>query len=86
MVSTAFIDEKNTPETGVILILHDISELTRLRKLGMQMDRYGELIGKSKRMKEIYGLVETIKHYDSSVLILGEIGTEKGSAKHVVVT
>lgn len=76
LVSTALLDEK-TSDIGLILILHDISELTRLRKLGIQTDRYGELIGKSKRMKEIYGLVETIKHYDSSVLILGETGTGK---------
>lgn len=76
MVSTALLDEKSS-DIGLILILHDISELTRLRKLGLQMDRYGELIGKSKRMKEIYGLIETLKHYDSSVLILGETGTGK---------
>jgi len=58
LVSTVIIEEMRASNTGVVLILHDISELTRLRKLGLQMDRYGELIGKSEKMKEIYGLIE----------------------------
>ena len=41
------------------------------------MDRYGELIGKSEKMKAIYGLIETIKNYNCSVLIVGESGTGK---------
>ncbi len=77
LVSTAIIDEMKAADTGVILILHDVSELSRLRKLGLQMDRYGELIGKSEKMKEIYGLIETIKNYSASILIMGETGTGK---------
>ena len=77
LVSTAIIEEMRASDRGVVLILHDISELTRLRKLGLQMDRYGELIGKSEKMKEIYGLIETIKNYSSSILIVGETGTGK---------
>jgi len=77
LVSTAIIEEMKASETGIVLILHDISELTRLRKLGLQMDRYGELIGKSEKMKEIYGLIETIKNYSTSILIVGETGTGK---------
>jgi PAS domain S-box-containing protein len=77
LVSTAIIEEMKASGSGVVLILHDISELTRLRKLGLQMDHYGELIGKSEKMKEIYGLIETIKNYSSSILIVGETGTGK---------
>jgi len=77
LVNTAIIEEMRASEAGVVMILHDISELTRLRKIGLQMDRYGELIGKSEKMKEIYGLIETIKNYSSSILIVGETGTGK---------
>ena len=77
LASTAIIEEMPASDTGVVLILHDISELTRLRKLSLQMDRYGELIGKSEKMKEIYGLIEIIKNYNSSILIVGETGTGK---------
>jgi len=77
LVSTAIIEEVNASETGIVLILHDVSEITKLRKIALQMDRYGEIIGKSDKMKSIYALIETIKHYDTSVLIVGETGTGK---------
>lgn len=77
LVSTAIIEEVSGSDTGVVLILHDVSEMTRLRKIAMQMDRYGEIIGNSEKMKNIFALIETIKHYDSSVLTLGETGTGK---------
>ncbi|MCA9735478.1 MAG: sigma 54-interacting transcriptional regulator [Deferribacteres bacterium] len=76
LVSTAVADELED-EFGIVLILHDISEITRLRKLTLQLQRYGEIIGKSKNMKKLYALIESIKHYDTSVLIVGETGTGK---------
>ena len=77
LISTAIVEEVIGSDTGVVLILHDVSEMTRLRKIAMHMDRYGEIIGNSGKMKNIFALIETIKHYDSSVLILGETGTGK---------
>ncbi len=77
LVSTAIIKELDALETGVVLILHDVSEMTRLRKLTLQMDRYSEIIGKSEKMKKIYALIEMIKNYNSSILIVGETGTGK---------
>jgi two-component system, NtrC family, response regulator HydG len=77
LVSTAVIEEISNSDIGIVLILHDVSEITRLRKIALQMDRYGEIIGKSERMKKIFALIESIKHYDSSVLIVGETGTGK---------
>ncbi len=77
MMSTAIIEEIDTSDFGVVVILHDISELTRLRKIALQANRYGEVIGKSKSMQNIYALIESIKHYNSSVLIIGETGTGK---------
>ncbi|KAA3620044.1 MAG: PAS domain-containing protein [Calditrichaeota bacterium] len=76
LVSTAIAEELEE-EFGIVLILHDISEITRLRKLTLQMQRYGEIIGKSKEMKKLYALIESIKQYDTSVLIVGETGTGK---------
>lgn len=39
--------------------------------------RYGEMIGKSKVMQNLYILLDKIKHSDSSILIQGENGTGK---------
>ncbi|NIW79535.1 MAG: PAS domain S-box protein [Calditrichae bacterium] len=77
LVSTAIIEEVNSSDTGIVLILHDVSETTRLRKIALQMDRYGEIIGRSESMRNIYALIESIKQYNTSVLIMGETGTGK---------
>jgi transcriptional regulator with PAS, ATPase and Fis domain len=60
-----------------VLILHDVSEITKLRKIALQFQRYGEVIGNSNPMKNIYALIESIKNYDTSVLVVGETGTGK---------
>ncbi|GAB4341859.1 MAG: sigma-54 dependent transcriptional regulator [Calditrichia bacterium] len=77
LVSTALIQEVDQNEKGVVLILHDVSEVSRLRKIALQMQRYGEIVGNSDKMKNIYALIESIKEYDTSVLIVGETGTGK---------
>ena len=77
LVSTAILKEVYKNEKGIVLILHDISEVTRLRKLALQMQRYGEIIGNSGPMRHIYATIDSIKDYDTSVLIVGETGTGK---------
>lgn len=77
LLSTAIIEEISETNLGIVLILHDISEITRLRKIALELQRYGEMIGKSSQMKDIYALIESIKNYDTSVLIYGETGTGK---------
>lgn len=77
LVSTAIIKEIEKTDIGIVLILHDISEITKLRKIALQLKRYGEIIGNSDKMKSIYALIESIKEYDTSILIIGETGTGK---------
>jgi len=77
LVSTAIIKEVKTSDTGLVLILHDVSEITKLRKIVLQLKRYGEIIGNSDKMKNLYALIESLKNYDTSILIIGETGTGK---------
>ena len=77
LMSTVIINELNPADYGVVVILHDVSELSRLRKIALQTNRYGEVIGSSEAMKGIYAFIESIKLYDTSVLIVGETGTGK---------
>ncbi len=77
LVSTTIIEEISAEDTGIVLILHDVSEVTRLRRFALQMQRYGEIIGKSQKMRDIYTLIESIKDYNTSILVVGETGTGK---------
>jgi PAS domain S-box-containing protein len=77
LVSTVILEEKGKNEFGIVLILHDITEVTRLRKMIKKMDRYEDLIGASDKMKDIFSYIELIKDYDTSLLLVGETGTGK---------
>ncbi len=77
LVSSVIIKELNQKETGIVLILHDVSEIISLRKVVVQIKRYGEIIGDSEPMKNIYNMIESIKNFDTSVLLIGETGTGK---------
>jgi PAS domain S-box-containing protein len=77
LVSTAIIEETGSIEPGIILVLHDVSETTRLRKAKISMLSFGSLIGATQNMKEVYSLIETVSQYDTTVLVYGETGTGK---------
>ena len=83
LVSTAIIEGIQGMGAGLVLILHDVSEITQLRKIALQMDRYGEIIGMSEKMKNIFALIETMKHYNTSVLIFGAKNNE--DVKYIVI-
>src|SRR5262249_27295506 len=52
-------------------------EITQLRRQLSEYDRFGEIIGKSPRMQEIYQVIEAVSHNKSNVLLSGENGTGK---------
>lgn len=77
LVSTAFTEEPSTDDFGVVLVLHDISEVTRLRKAHIAERSFGPLIGSSPIMKALYDTIETVAEFDTTVLVYGETGTGK---------
>ncbi len=77
LVSTAITEESSSKDFGVVLVLHDISEVTRLRKVFIGERSFGLLIGASPEMKTLYGTIETIAEFDTTVLVCGETGTGK---------
>lgn len=71
--------EEALPESGfgVILVLHDVTEITKWRKAALASRGFGLFIGASDPMKEVYSLIETVAQYDTTVLVYGETGTGK---------
>jgi DNA-binding NtrC family response regulator len=52
-------------------------EVSRLRRVVRESDRFGELLGTSPAMRKVYDLVERVSETDASVLVTGESGTGK---------
>src|ERR1051326_4784390 len=61
----------------------DIELRQTSRKLTSQLERgsaFGEFIGSSKAMREIYDLIQSLSTSDASAIVTGESGTGKGLA------
>lgn len=57
------------------LVLHD-AEIKQLRRQSPKIS-HGELIGQSKKMQEVYELIDLVATSDATVLITGDNGTGK---------
>ena len=61
-----------------LLEVHQLRrEVTQLRRQVLQAERFGEIIGKSRCMQDIYQIIDAVSHNKSNVLLSGENGTGK---------
>jgi PAS domain S-box-containing protein len=58
------------------LVLYE-TEIEHLRRQVSERISYGEIIGQSKKMQEVYELIDLVSGSDATVLITGENGTGK---------
>ena len=63
--------------TEVLVSLADITEVTRLKKELQETHSFRNMVGKSPQMKEVFGTIQNVALYDSTVFIDGESGTGK---------
>jgi len=62
---------------GAVLVIRDITRVTDLESQLKERHRFHHIIGKSKRMQEIYTLLENLADLETTVLVTGETGTGK---------
>jgi DNA-binding NtrC family response regulator len=69
---------------AVALVLHRAvehralrCEVDALRRVVDTSQRYGQLLGTSQAMREVYGIIDCVAESDAAVLITGESGTGK---------
>ncbi|MCJ8501470.1 sigma 54-interacting transcriptional regulator [Desulfatitalea alkaliphila] len=62
---------------GAVLVIRDITELLGLEKELRGRYKFQNLIGKSKKMQEIYDLLETLASLETTILVTGQSGTGK---------
>jgi PAS domain S-box-containing protein len=62
---------------GAVLVVRDITRLTDLERELKERYQFHNIIGKSRKMQEIFRLFEDLADTDTTVLITGESGTGK---------
>lgn len=76
ITSSPLLDRDET-FTGTVLVIRDITRLSDLERELREKHQFQNIIGKSPRMQDIYGLLENLSDLDTTVLITGESGTGK---------
>jgi PAS domain S-box-containing protein len=75
-ITTALLTDAGEDET-LVAVVHDLSEIERLRReLAAQYTRH-DLIGRSRAARELGAMIDGVADTDATVLITGETGTGK---------
>ncbi|BDV41829.1 sigma-54-dependent Fis family transcriptional regulator [Geotalea uraniireducens] len=82
--STAVVSIKTSPLldsagvfSGAVMVVRDETRLDNLEQNLRARTTFHDLIGKSKRMQEVYALIESLADVPTTVLVTGESGTGK---------
>jgi len=62
---------------GAVLVIRDMTLLRNLERELRERNQFQNIIGRSKKMQEIFHLLEDLADLDTTVLITGESGTGK---------
>jgi len=76
-VNTALLYDESGEVIGAVETFRDLSALRRLTREVQERYGFGNIVGKSKAMQEVYELLDLVAETDATVLILGESGTGK---------
>ncbi len=63
--------------SGAVMVLRDITRLTSLERELKERHGFHNIIGGSRRMREVYALLDDLREIDATVLITGPSGTGK---------
>lgn len=77
IMSTAPFLDPTGAFAGAVLEVRDITRLMELEHRLDEQTRFGDLIGASDAMRQVFRSIEKYRDFDSTVLILGESGTGK---------
>ena len=64
-------------QIGGVMVIRDISRLSHLEKELQDRNQFNNIIGRSRKMQDIYSLLENLKDMDTTILITGPSGTGK---------
>lgn len=83
-ITSSRLENSNGKFMGIVIVIRDI---TRLSNLEQELDgryRFQNIIGKSRKMQDIYELLSSLADLETTVLITGESGTGKSLVAKVL--
>ncbi len=76
-INSSPLTDRGKRSLGAILVIRDITRMVRMESELKDRHSFHNIIGKSKKMRRIFNLIENLAHTQSTVLITGESGTGK---------
>jgi PAS domain S-box-containing protein len=76
--SWAFLEDPSGERLGFVLSIRSFWEIERIAEERRAKFPYGDIVGRTPRIRQVFELIESVKDTDSTVLIMGESGTGKG--------
>ena len=83
-VNSGILKNDKNEKIGAVETFMDISEIKHLSALLDDKYRYENIIGKSKELKEVITMLDSVSQTNSTVLITGESGTGKELAAKAI--
>ncbi len=84
LVNTALFFGGSEQPDGVVLIVRDITQITAIEEGLLNRSVFHRIVGTSKRMRDVYALIEEVADTKATVLITGETGTGKELAAEAI--
>lgn len=77
VTSSPLLDSQQEQFMGAVLVIRDMTKLVGLENELKRKHQFHNIVGRSKRMQEIYGFIDALANMDTTVLITGKSGTGK---------
>ncbi len=84
MMNSAPLIDRGGAFMGAVLVMRDESRLVDLERELHERQHFHKIVGKSKPMQKLYGLIEALGETETTVLITGPSGTGKELAAEAI--
>lgn len=84
VLTVSLLNDDSDEFAGYVVTFRDVSEIKRLKEEIRGRYRFGNIIGKSRAMQELYEVIRQVAESTANVLIEGESGTGKELVAHAI--
>jgi two-component system, NtrC family, response regulator HydG len=77
VISSSPLLNQDNKSNGSVMLIRDVTRLAKLERELSERHKFCNIIGKSKKMQDLFKLIEDLSDFDTTVLVTGESGTGK---------